>query len=227
MSKKFVPGTGPKTPYDEAIKKFAERTGTVQKERDSWRMVALSCLLMLLASIAGWYYVSTLPKAVPHVIQVSDWGEAKYVGPIGSNQYSIERSEASINYYIKHWMKNIRSVSIDNYINAQNLEIAYNFITENAANLLTQDLLENNPIKRSLFELRRIFFESVIKVTKDSWQVDWIEKLYTPEGKENGKKRYRGILTLYLTNPTSEQMKKNSLGIFIDSYEFVEIERSK
>src|SRR5208337_3583933 len=68
------------TPFNSNLKEFDEFIGESRRRERAWRRVALVLLAFLFLSPLGWLYVSSLPKAVPYVVEVQPWGESKYVG---------------------------------------------------------------------------------------------------------------------------------------------------
>src|SRR5579864_683171 len=68
------------TPFNSNLKEFDEYVGESRRRERVWKVVTLALLAFLGASLVGWLYVASLPKAVPYVIEVQPWGESKYMG---------------------------------------------------------------------------------------------------------------------------------------------------
>src|SRR5271157_2113223 len=84
------------TPFNNNLKEFDEFIGEARKRERSWRRATFVLLSFLIASVLAWLYVSTLPKAVPYVIEVQPWGESKYLGNRGRTEADgISISDAS------------------------------------------------------------------------------------------------------------------------------------
>src|SRR5208337_5488965 len=87
------------TPFNNNLKEFDEFIGESRRRERSWRRVTLVLLAFLILSALGWLFVSTLPKAVPYVVEVQPWGESKYIGAAErARGGAIDITEASWRY---------------------------------------------------------------------------------------------------------------------------------
>ena len=64
------------------FKEYDRIIGLQNKENKTWRIIAVASLSFLFLSLLLLLYAIKLPKTIPMVITVSEYGEAKYVGNV-------------------------------------------------------------------------------------------------------------------------------------------------
>ena len=216
------------TPFNRNLKEFDEFIGESRKRERSWRRATFVLLSFLAASVLGWLYVSTLPRAIPYVIEVQPWGESKYVGNVGqavSGEISI--TDASWRYYLRKFIEYTRQISPDREVTLANLTEAYAMVTQAGAGVLTNMLKSENAFSKIGGDHREVRLETLIKVSAKSWQADWVEVVSDASGEEKSSVRKRGIYTVMQGSPDEKQIKSNPLGIFVDSFQIQDIEQEK
>ena len=213
------------TPFNRNLREFDEFIGESRKRERSWRRATFVLLSLLAASVLGWLYVSTLPRAIPYVIEVQPWGESKYVGNVGqavSGEISI--TDASWRYYLRKFIEYTRQISPDREVTLANLTEAYAMVTQAGAGVLTSMLKSENAFSKIGGDHREVRLETLIKVSAKSWQADWVEVVSDASGEEKSSVRKRGIYTVMQGSPDEKQIKSNPLGIFVDSFQIQDIE---
>lgn len=222
---KYPPAGSNATPFNDNQHQYDGFLGQAYRERDLWRIAAITALVFLGLSILGWVYAVNLPDTAYHVIEIAPWGEAKNTGVTGKTAYSdIQRPEQSIRYYLRHFIRNIRSVFTDKYAIRDNLEAAFTFVTNTGANLLKNILKENSLFDRADKMRVEIVIESILVSSQDTFQADWYERVYTNKGEYRRTEQYRGIFNLYFSEPDGEQAVNNPLGIFVDEFSIQQIQ---
>lgn len=221
---KYPPAGLNETPFNGYDSEYTMVCGEIYKERNYWRITAIVALVFLGGSIFGWLYAVNLPDIAYHVIEIAPWGEAKSLGVPGKTEYSdIQRPEQSIKYYLKYFIQNIRSVSTDKFIIRDNLSVAFNYVTSTGSNILKNILNENSPFIRADNERVEVLIESILNVSKDTYQVDWYERISSPTGEKGKTEQFRGIFNLYFSEPSEKQIVNNPLGIFVDEFSIQQI----
>ena len=81
----------------------------------------------------------------------------------------------------------------------------------------------SSPFKRAELETVNVEIISVIPQSEETWQVDWLEKVYDRQGHlAEPPFKMRAILRVYTQPPTQstteEQIRNNPLGIYIQDY---------
>ncbi len=185
------------------------------------------------ASCAGFiisllicFYAVNLPKQVPLVITVSDWGEAKYVGNISRLNYQgLKVPAIAIEYQIRKFVSNFFEIPGDSAVLKKNLRDCYASVDSATAEKLSNILREDNPLKNVGKTFRTIEIESVLKLTDSSYQADFVISDKDKAQSRVNKRRYRGIITIKLLEPAKDDMILNPLGIYITDFEFKEIKK--
>ena len=207
-------------PYNRLRKEYDNYFGEVRRERDGWRSVAFICIVMAAASNLGWLYAASLPKAVPHVIEIAPWGEAKYVGNIGDTGQKINIPEKAKIYALRKVIEQIRSIPVDRAVFTNNLEEAYQLLPSKTAAIITKELKDEDVFKLFGTVRREVQIQSVINVTGNAWQIDWIEVVYDiSSANVLEKRRMRAIITIAQGEPGQSVKTANPLGIYLDSYQ--------
>ncbi len=184
-----------------------------------------SCAGFIIALLICFYAVN-LPKQVPLVITVSDWGEAKYVGNISRLNYQgLKVPGVAVEYQIRKFVSNFYEIPSDAAVLKKNLRDCYASVDAATAEKLSNILKEDNPLKNVGKVFRTIDIESVLKLTDSSYQADFIVNDKDKAQSRVNKRRFRGILTIKLLEPAKDDMILNPLGIYITDFEFKEIKR--
>lgn len=216
------------TPFNNNLREFDEFIGESRKRERAWRRVAMLLMGFLFLSAVGWLYVSSLPKAVPYVIEVQPWGESKYVSGAEQGQRgSIIVSDASWRYYLRKFIEYTRQISPDRQVTLSNLGEAYSMVTQTGSGVLTTMLKTEDAFTKIGGNHREVNLETLIKVTAKSWQADWVEVVLDATGEEKSAARKRGIYTVLQGQPDEKQLKSNPLGIFVDSFQIQDVEGGK
>jgi type IV secretory pathway TrbF-like protein len=221
--KTYLPQGKNETPFNPLDAAMDHYAGPVIKVAKAWRAIAFS--LMGLVVILGLLLVSVAerPDQVMHVIEISEWGEGRYRGPVGVSMGEYQRpSEESIRYYLWEWIRLSRSVPIDIEQIDANYTRVFHFVTSVSSPKLEAQYIEINPWERMEIERVDLLRESMLQTGEgngDVYQVDWIERHRPTEGGYPYQIRYRGIFKLHFNSPEDFQRDHNPLGIYIADYE--------
>ena len=216
------------TPFNNNLKEFDEFIGESRKRERAWRDVAFGLLAFLFISALGWLYVSTMPRAVPYVIEVQPWGESKYMGNVERTETAgISITDASWRYYLRKFIEYTRQISSDRQVTLSNLGEAYAMVTQTGSGVLTNMLKNEDAFTKIGSDHKEVRLETLIKVTAKSWQADWVEVVSDASGEEKSSVRKRGIYTVLQGQPEKRQIKSNPLGIFVDSFQIQDVEQGK
>lgn len=184
-----------------------------------------SCVGFIISLLICFYAVN-LPKQVPLVITVSDWGEAKYVGNISRLNYQgLKVPSVAIEYQIRKFVSNFFEIPSDSAVLKKNLRDCYASVDTATAEKLSNILREDNPLKNVGKTFRTIEIESVLKLTDSSYQADFVISDKDKAQSRVNKRRYRGIVSIKLLEPAKDDMILNPLGIYITDFEFKEIKK--
>ena len=220
IAKKWSAEGDADTPYMRARQEWDARMGSTIIQNRNWRLAAFVSQATAVVCIGGMIYLGAKPKSVPHIIEVDKLGHATYVGPVAATPYTP--SDATLKYHLRRFLEDTRSISSDTAIIKRNWIDAYNYLTPKGANMLTAYVQQpgNEPFRRSLEERITIETVSTIRVSTETWQIDWRETHWDKNGNPAGQAvLWRGMFKLVLQAPTSEdQMARNPIGLYIDEF---------
>ena len=189
-----------------------------------WKYSAIISFVCLAAAIGVLLYAVNLPKAFPLVITVSDWGEAKYVGEVSNYSYNgIKVPEIAINYQLRKFIINRFSIPYDPHILRSNLKDCYSALTRESAAKLSSELKADNPMQQYGKKIVTVEIEAILKLSSQSYQVDFFIVSADSRGQINERMRMRGILAVKLMEPLKEDQILNPLGIYITNFDFTHI----
>lgn len=228
MARKFKASEGdkPVTPYQKAAREWDDRIGSARVQAKNWRLTAILILILIaFPAIGGLVYVSAQPKQV-HIVEVSTDGNASYRGPGGRSYNGYKPNDASIRYHLDRFIKDTRSISSDQAVLKQHWLDAYKLITPKAKNQLDKYVQDNDPFVRAANERIGVTVTSMLPVSQDSWQIDWIESKWDARGLPSGDTRWRGVIKVLINQPkTAAQLAANPIGLYIDEFHWTEIQQ--
>ena len=218
MTTKWTPDGPLDTPYRRARQEWDARMGSAIVHAKNWRMATFASLGAVTIALGGMIHLGALPKAVPHIIEVDRLGAAAYRGPVGQTDYVP--SEAVITYHLRRFIADTREVSSDLAVVKRNWLDAYTFLTPRGGNMLSAfvEKPENDPFRRAQDERVTVEILSAVRVSGDTWQVDWRESAWDKNGSPSARPVvWRAMLRTLLQAPkTAEAMSKNPIGLYID-----------
>lgn len=217
----FAPSKRAKNPMNRRDNMYDQLIGKERREKLIWMSIAVFGLVYALFSIRLYKHAIELPKAVPMVIEVSSWGEARNLGDISNYSYdTIIVSEQAKKWQVNKFITNLRSISSDAEIISANINDIYTMITTACEPKIRDHF--STPDIYSLVGKRKVVvtIESTIQVSTESYQIDWVE---ITSGNRTETKRYRGVISIALLNPSTKQAEKNPLGIYIKDFNIVEL----
>ena len=219
--KTVYPDLPVENPMKRNEKMYFDLLAKESKGKRSWTIVSLVQLVVIVVLTSFIGYAVNLPKKIPVVITVLHWGEAKYVGDVSTYSHeTMNIPEASFVYQVETFIQHLRTLPADAEVLTKNINMLFNMITPNAEKKMTPDIRSDNPFGFIGKKKRSVIIESTIRVSGNTWQVDYIEML---SGSETGSKRYRALVTTTRKTPPKKAEKLNPLGIYIEDYNITEI----
>lgn len=206
------------------FKEYDRIIGLQNKENKTWRIIAVASLSFLFLSLLLLLYAIKLPKTIPMVITVSEYGEAKYVGNVSKLSYSnMKVPDIAIQYQIKRFVTNMNTITSDAQVMKQNIRDCYNMLSGDAGLKLSNILKNDNPFDKFGDIKQSILLESILQLSPQSYQVDYIQSKITMTGVVTDRTRYRGIISIALLEPPENKKIENPLGIYISDFDFTKV----
>lgn len=202
----------PDTPYREAQQLWDRRMGTSLAHARTWRTAAFCALGLSAALAAGVVALAMRPAAVPFVIEASENGEARLVGPATS---AYEPSDAQLSWHLARFIEMVRGLPSDPIVVRQNWLRAYDWATQGGAQVLNAMAADDDPFSKVGKSTVAVEVLSVVRASPTSFQLRWRESTYT-NGTLIDVERYTGVATIVIEPPsTPERLSKNPLGLYV------------
>ena len=199
--------------------KLARFRRTINMQR-----VAIVCLVLMVAALSGIsMYLGSLPKSVPWVIELTPDGEATYYPDAVKLLEDWTPNDATQRFFMAEYIRNLRGVSTDNYVNRENAIDVFAKTLGNAAGLIDDWFMANNPIERSSSEYVLIPAEeiSIVKYSDTQWNVTWRETTYRRSDRTIiADSMQQGIFTVAFYTPDTERKRRdNPIGMYVVDYD--------
>ena len=202
------------TPYQKAKQAWDQRIGSARVQAYHWRLIAFGLfgLNCLLSCIVFWQTQTS--QIVPYIVEVSQKGKPHIVGPATP---TYQPNDIQISFHLAKFITEFRSLSTDPIVVRNNWINIYHYVTDKAANTLTEYARQNDPFGDVGKKTKSIDVLSVVKASPKSFQVRWLEKTYINGSLENTQ-NFTSLMTLSLKPPTDKKvLLKNPLGIYIET----------
>ncbi len=210
-----------KNPMNRLDSQYDKMLGDARRNSFIWMIIAfilgLSLLLINITVKNALTYVDEHSKS-PMIIALQPWGESVYMGDAASYSYdTMNIPEIARQWHVRDFLNMMRSISSDSQILKNNRDTIYSYLLSSCEAKVTDNFRKIKIGEKTV----TLYIESLIKVSDNSYQLDWIE---TTIGKDAGKRRYRGVFTIEFRTPTQKQKEAgNYLGIFTKDFDFAEI----
>ena len=212
-------------PYLSARRTWNDHMRGVQASRTMWQLLALLCLLIALAAVGGVIAIGSQSKFIPYVVQVNKLGEAVAVTRA---DIAGETDPRVVHASLASFINDLRMVTPDVALQRKAIFRAYAMLSNNDPATAKANQWFNGSEASILFkpaETQTVNVEiiSVIPQSPETWQVDWLEKIYDRQGHLAEQPfKMRALLRIYNkpTSPstTEEQIRNNPLGIYIQDF---------
>jgi type IV secretion system protein VirB5 len=176
--------------------------------------MAFGCLLLALTLVGGLLWQSVRTHIVPYIVEVDGQGEVKGLGPVNEH-YAI--SDAEIEHGLERFIRDVRSLPLDPIVLRDDWLEAYDFTTARGALALNEYARVNDPFSHLGQSSIAVEVTSLVRASKDSFQVRWIERKYA-NGSLAVTEQWTAIVTIEIRPPRDEaHLRKNPLGLYVDA----------
>ena len=210
-------------PYLNARRAWNEHAGAIINSRQIWQAVALVAMFVAIGAVGGLIYLAGRSMFIPYVIEVDKLGQA---AAVKRADVASDTDERVIHAALAAFIRDVRMVSFDR--NAQNDAIWRVFAMlqsqDPAIGKITDYMKDplTSPTKRAAEFSVGVEIASVLRQTRDTWEITWTERVWNRQGVRTEQYRMRGLLTIAIVPPTSatteEEIRKNPLGIFVRDF---------
>ncbi|HAL5940966.1 TPA: conjugal transfer protein TrbF [Escherichia coli] len=219
--------TGPQTdnPYLTARRTWNDHVGSVVSQKQTWQVVGILSLMIVLAAVGGIIHIGSQSKFVPYVYEVDKLGQTAAVGPMTRASKADPRV---IHASVAEFVGDARLVTPDVALQRKAVYRLYAKLGPNdpataKMNEWLNGTADASPFARAAVETVSTEITSVIPQTPDTWQVDWVETTRDRQGVVKGQPvRMRALVTVYVVEPTAdtkeEQLRNNPAGIYVRDF---------
>lgn len=203
---------------------YEEYCRNENKKERRWKILSLISAGGFVATMFMLFFALSLPKTVPLVISVNEFGEQKYLGDISKYSYNdLKVPKECYEYQLRKFISNAFTLPSDFTVLKNNLKENYSLLTSTSANKFNLFLQEQNPRKDFGKKLCSVEFVSILSQSKNTYQVDFIVTRTQNNGQVKTKTRMRALITVELMVPQKDDLTNNPLGIYITGFDFTEI----
>jgi len=212
--------------YKRARREWDDRMGDSVVRAKNWRLAFfLSIVFICFPCVFGLIYLGAQPKIIPHIVEVGS-DSAMYRGTVGKSWENYTPTDSLVMSYLKRFIVDTRTISSDSAVIKNNYLEVYNFLTPAAANILNVYLQEegNDPFSRATEERASVEITAAVPISGDTWQLDWLEKLWGQQGNLKGTNKWRGTFTVKMIKPKNvSDLNKNPIGLYINEFHWSKI----
>jgi len=215
-----------KNPYLNAQRTWNSHVGSLVASRMIWQVVAVTSLMIVLASVGGLVYIGSQSRFIPYVVEVDKLGQVAAQAPL---QRAGAVDPRLVREAVSNFITNARLVTPDIALQRKAVFDVYATLNKGtpASSKMTEFLNgkpEMNPFNRSAKETINTEILSIIPQTASTWQVDWKE---TVRDRKNGAVIGKPYLMRALVSTgvragdggvSDEQMRVNPLGIYVSDF---------
>lgn len=189
--------------------------GSLVAHARTWRTATFLSLALSGALAAGVLALSLRPAAVPFVIETSETGEARLIGPA---MQTSAPNDAQLSWHLARFVEMIRGLPSDPVVVRQNWLRAYDWTTQSGAQALNAMASADDPFTKVGQETVAVEVISVVRASPDSFQVRWREKAYS-NGVLTSATRFTGVASIVIDPATTPvRLAKNPLGLYVHSF---------
>ena len=207
-----------KNPYLDARREWNERYGSYINQAKNWRLTALISMLISLVAVGGVVYIGAQNKLVPYVVQVDKLGTA-----VATSRADVARrpDDRVIQAQLASFIEASRSIYTDAAAQNKQIKVVYSMLRPKGAsyNKMNSYYQKNNPFQRAATETVSVELKSVLPMTANTWQIEWVETKTDREGMTIGTANMQAILTIGLNPPKDEAtIMMNPMGVYVDDF---------
>lgn len=191
--------------------KLRDRLLAVAAGQLAWQVVCFGLILLCLAFAARDAYNSKQSKWIPYMVNKNQDGELTFAG-LADKAGPVD--DATIKATLGNWLSDARLVTPDVALQRKAIFRLYAHMkaddpaTAKMSRHLNGDA-ERTPFKRAARESVSTQIEYVLRLTKDTWQIDWIETTTDRAGALIGRPfKGRATVEVYTEEPDANTKEK-------------------
>lgn len=216
-------------PYLATRRSWNSHIVALETQNQLLKIGLIGATLVLAIAVGGISVIGTKAKFVPYLVEVDKLGDALAIDPATRMTSALDPRYARS--ALSTWIGAVRAVTPDIALEKRNIYLAYSFVKDSDPSKAVLNEWFNgapgtDPISRSRKELVDVDVGSILELSANSWQVDWVETARAADGNVFSKKRYRAVLDIYLDehpNESEGEIRLNPLGLYIRHFHWTEL----
>jgi type IV secretory pathway TrbF-like protein len=207
--------------YVEARREWDERYADLVLGKRNWQIAAGGLLAATLILAGGIVWQATRSRYIPYIVEVDKLGYALTVPQPLTASTTLDAEDRIERYEIATFVRNARSVSSDPQVEQQQLNSLLAHARGAADHFLDSyfhaDGFTHNPFKLAQKQTIAVQIDSILQVSKQSYQVRWTETARDLNGVNLGAPtHWEAQLQTELIPPNSaDTIVSNPLGLFV------------
>ncbi len=210
-------------PYLNARRTLNEANGALIQSRHIWQATALLALMLAIGAVGGVIYIGSQSKFVPYIVEVEKLGQAAAVGRADRASVVDERV---VHATLASFVHDLRMVSFDRTVQNDAIWRVFALLQSGdpATNKITEFMKDPNtsPTQRAAENSVGVEISSVLRQTEETWEINWLERVWNRQGVRMEQYRMRGLATVYFVPPTTatteEEIRRNPLGMYVRDF---------
>lgn len=210
-------------PYLNARRTLNAANGALIQSRNIWQAAALLALMIAIGAVGGIAYIGSQSKFVPYIVEIDKLGQ---VAAVKQADKASPVDERIIHATLATFVRDARMVSFDRTV--QNAAIWRVFALLQSGDPATVKITEfmkdpsTSPIQRAAENSVGVEISSVLRQTPETWEINWVEKVWNRQGVRMDQYRMRGLATVYFvpttTTTTEEEIRRNPIGLYVRDF---------
>lgn len=179
-------------------------------------LLAIFAVMLFVAVLV----ISSYPKSQGYVIEVTPDGVARYDSDAVTLLEEWTPKDATINYFLRNFIVELRSVSSDPQIVTSNIQDLYHHVTDDASVKATDYIETTDPMSRRQRETVDIIVASIVPLSDTSYQIDFRETVWSGARRLVSDEHYRAVVHTQIYIPrTVEQITYNPIGLYVTDFD--------
>ncbi len=202
-------------PFLAAKKEWNERYGDYISRAKNYRYLAAISSVTALFAVIGMFWIASQKTYVPYIVEVDQHGKAARAG---FAQKVGVMDEKLIKAYLVSFLNNWRMVTTDSRVQNKSIHALYSMLPANspAVEKINGFYKSNSPLKVAKMHTVSVQVKTLLPLSKNTWQVEWVEIIRNPDGKEKNTLRWKAFFNIAFQQVNDERlMLTNPLGLFI------------
>ena len=212
-SKSYNPKGTNDTPFNPQLQHFDFICGQVMHENRILKFVVIGAVLSFFLSVGICIYAVSQPDSIPVLVTMNDFGETEYIGPVSRRNYqNFNVPEVAVRAQVKEFVNLMNTLSTDKTVMKKAVNRTYHLLTSTTAS------------KYSTLVKEVIFQTEPLKVSNDTYQIDYQVVTRQLSGQLMSNETFRAVISVKMLQPAEEDIKDNPLGIYITAFDMKPID---